>query len=493
MTRWTYLSVATVMLVAAGCGGGSSKAGPASSAAETTTTTAAVGTSAGAATTSTTAVPGPTTTALPADKLPPCEPAALVKATAPVEVTFWHGMTGENETVLKGLIDSYNGSQAKVKVNLVSQVNYETTIDKFAKASKGDRPDIVQLADYSFQLVSDSKTVVPVQSCMNAEKYDTADYMTRALSFFTSAGTQQGMPFNVSTPVLFYDRKAFNAAGLDPSKPPVTIDELATTSAKIKSSGAAAFGIALETGFDSGGGWVFEQYRSKSNALFADNENGRQARSTKVVWNDAAQVKVLTQLQQMVKDGTAVNVGTADKNENLLKLADQKERAAMTVASSAAIGGVLAVLRTGSIPGFSADDLGIAPMPMPPGDGGQLVGGAALYIAKDKGDEKTAAAWDVIKFLTSPASQKTWSAGTGYVSIRKSAPPEGLFKVAFDVLNAGAVTNATAGPALGPHRQIRQASAKAVQAIFDGADVKTALDTAEKEHNDLLADYNKRS
>ena len=479
-----------MVVAAAGCGGGS-KAAPVTTAAASTTSQGASATTVAATTTS--VASGPTTTALAAEKLPPCEPALLDKVASPVDITFWHGMTGENETVLKGLIDIYNGSQAKVKVNLISQVNYETTIDKFAKASKNDRPDLVQLSDYSFQLVSDSKTVVPVQSCMNAEKFDTTDYMDRAMSYFTSASTQQGLPFNVSTPVLFYDRKALTNAGLDATKPPATIDELVAATAKIKSSGAAAYGIAFETGFDSGGGWVFEQYRAKANALFADNENGRQARATKVVWNDASQVKVLTQLQQMVKDGSAINVGTADKNENLLKLADQNERAAMTVNSSAAIGGVLAVLKSGSIPGFSPDDLGIAPMPLPAGDGGQLIGGAALYITKDKGDDKTAAAWDVIIFLTSPASQKTWSAGTGYVSIRKSAPPEGLYKVAFDVLNSGALTNATAGPALGPHRQIRQSSAKAVQAIFDGADVKTTLDAAEKEHNDLLADYNKRS
>jgi sn-glycerol 3-phosphate transport system substrate-binding protein len=474
-------------LLVASCGG-SSKSTPA-------TTVGGSSSSAPAATTTALSVaPGPTTTVIPAEKLAPCNVDALAKAAGLVEITFWHGMNGENEKVLQGLVDAYNTKQTKVKVNLVSQVNYETTIDKFAKASKTERPDVVQGVDYTFQLLADSKTVVPVQSCVNAEKFDTSDYLGGALAYFTSGGALQGLPFNVSTPVLFYDKKAFTKAGLDPERPPATLDDLTIAAKKIKESGADAYGIALDTGFDSGGGWVFEQYRAKANVLFADNENGRQARATKVVWNDDAQVKTLTQLQAMVKDGTAINVGTADKNENLLKLADQKERAAMTVASSAAIGGVLAVLKAGSVQGFAVEDLGIGPMPMPAGPGAQLIGGAALYIAKDKGDEKTAASWDFIKYLTTAESQKTWSAGTGYISIRKSAPPEGLAKVAFDALDTSTtLTAATAGPALGPHRQIRQSSAKAVQAIYDGADVKTALATAEQEQNALLADYNKRS
>jgi sn-glycerol 3-phosphate transport system substrate-binding protein len=426
------------------------------------------------------------------EKLPPCNVGALAKAAGPVEITFWHGMNGENEKVLQGLVDAYNAKQAKVKVVPISQVNYETTIDKFAKASKTDRPDVVQGVDYTFQLLTDSKTIVPVQSCVNAEKFDTSDYLGGALAYFTSGGALQGLPFNVSTPVLFYDRKAFVKAGLDPDKPPTTLDDLASVAKKIKESGADTYGIAFDTGFDSGGGWVFEQYRAKANVLFADNENGRQARATKVVWNDDAQAKTMSQLQAMVKDGTAVNVGTADKFENLFKLIDKQERAAMTVSSSAAIGAVIAALKSGP-EGFALEDLGIGPMPMPAGPGAQLVGGAALYIAKDKGDEKTAASWDFIKYLTTAESQITWSTGTGYIPVRKSAPPAGFVKVAFDALTSSTLTAATAGPALGPHRQIRQSSAKAVQAIYDGADVKTTLAAAEQEQNALLADYNKRA
>jgi sn-glycerol 3-phosphate transport system substrate-binding protein len=437
-------------------------------------------------------VPSSTTVAILAENLPACDIAALAKAPSPVEITFWHGMTGENERALTRLVETYNGQQSKVIVSLLGLVNAETTVDKFAKASVADRPDVVQIADTSFQLIADSKTTVPTQSCVNAEKFDTSDYLAGALSYFTSGGVLQAMPFNISTPVLFYDRKAFTSAGLDPNQPPKTLDELALVAKKIKDAGVDTYGIALNTGPDSGAAWVFEQFRAKAGLLFTDNENGRLARAAKVVWNDEAQVKALTLLQTMVNDGTAVNVGPADKSENIVKLADQRSPAAMTVNSSAGIGSVLAVLKSGSFPRFAPEDLGISPMPMPPGPGAQLIGGAALYISRDKGDDKTAAAWDFIKFVTSAETQRTWSAATGFVPVRKSAPPDGLAKVAFDVLNGGTITNATAGPALGPHRQIREASGKAMQAIYDGADVKATLATAEQEQNALLADYNKR-
>ena len=45
------------------------------------------------------------------------------------------------------------------------------------------------------------------------------------------------MPFNVSNPVFFYDKNAFRAAGLDPEKPPTTLDEVKADALKIKAAG----------------------------------------------------------------------------------------------------------------------------------------------------------------------------------------------------------------------------------------------------------------
>src|SRR4029079_19470718 len=98
--------------------------------------------------------------------------------------------------------------------------------------------------------------------------------------------------------------------------------------------------------------------------------------------------------------------------DNLLKLGDKDAPAAMTIATSAAIGPVLAVLKSGQFPQFTADDLGIAPMPGPGGKPGALVGGASLWIVDSGDDARTAAAWDFTTYLTSAHVERQREAET---------------------------------------------------------------------------------
>lgn len=500
MKRFPIGALAALSLVAA-CS--STKSSTSTATAGATSSTVASPGSNAASPASTTATSGATTTAAKASNLPACPVDALAKANGTVNITFWHAMTNENEKVLQALTDTYNGKQAKVKVTLVNQTGYEANIDAYRTASKADRPAVVQMPEYVLQQITDSKAIIPVQSCIDAEKYVMTDYVERDVAFYTVSGALQTMPFNVSDPVLFYNKAMFTKAGLDPNKPPATVQELHDAASKLVSTGTAKFGIAFDSGFDGGGGWFIEQWRAKAGQLTIDNDNGRTARATKVTFNDQPTADLMTQLQSMVKDGSAINVGSADHFENLLKMADQQEPAGMTIASSGALSSVLSVIAGGGVKGLTPTDLGIAPMPGPSGDGGVLPGGASLWLTKDKSAEEIAAAWDFTKYLTSPEAQATWAAGSGYLPVRKSAVDQAelkdrytsqpIYKVGYDSLLAGAVNAATTGPVSGPQRQIRQAMAKAVQSVFDGADVKTALSTAESESNALLADYAKRT
>ena len=55
------------------------------------------------------------------------------------------------------------------------------------------------------------------------------------------------MPFNMSGPVLYYNKKAFTAAGLDPNKPPTTLDEVRADAEKLKSQRASKAPLGLKT------------------------------------------------------------------------------------------------------------------------------------------------------------------------------------------------------------------------------------------------------
>jgi sn-glycerol 3-phosphate transport system substrate-binding protein len=443
----------------------------------------------------------PTTTAVPKAQLPPCPVDALASATGPVPITFWHAMTATNADALTQLTDAYNASQTKVSVTLVSQGSYEDLIEKYKTASAADRPTLVQMPEYTLQLLADSDTVIPVQSCINADSYPLDDFLPRAVAYYTLRSALQGMPFNISNPVLYYNKAAFVKAGLDPEKPPLSLEELRAASQALVDSQAVKYGLAIDDGIDGGGGWFLEQWLAKANELYANNENGRAAPATNVLFAGPTGVELLTFLQQMVRDGLAIDVGpNTSLPQNLLKLVDPKEPAAMTIHTTAALGPVLDILRAGGQAGITAADLGISPMPGPTVNRGVLVGGAALWLPKGKPDVETAAAWDYLKYLVAPEQQSKWAAATGYVPVRTSAvdlPPikelyttDPRFKVGFDQLLAAADTPVEAGPVLGPQREVRILTSQAVEAILVGqADVAQTLAQTAQQADRLIAQW----
>ncbi len=441
------------------------------------------------------------TTQSTAVSLPPCDTKALDAVTAPVELTFWHGLNTTLGEELTKLTDQYNASQSKVKIKLVNQGGYEQTIDAYLQGSQASRPDIVQTPEYMVQGIVDTESTLPIEACTKDAGFDLTQLSDRARTAYTTQGALYSMPFNVSNPVLFFNKSALTDAGLDPNNPPKSLEELKAACEAIVSKGVKTYCISLDSGFDNGGGWYIEQWFAKAGELYADNENGRTGRATKVLFNGQTGVDLLTFLQELISSKLAVNVGdNTSGQDHLLKMVDAKEPAAMTISTSAALGPVLAILKSGQIKGFSVDDLGIGPMPGPDGKPGALVGGASLWIVQKNDPVKAAAAWDYIKFLVSAETQSEWSSSTGYLPVNKGAESldplkttyvnDPRFRVAYDQLLGAAEGSSSNGPILGPLREVRVVVAKAVAAIFKGGDVKEALTAAETQANSLISNYN---
>jgi sn-glycerol 3-phosphate transport system substrate-binding protein len=426
-----------------------------------------------------------------------CPLTALKSAKSkPVQITMWHSMTRANQDTLQKLVDQFNRSQSNVKVSLVNQLDYVETLNKYKSGlSSGDLPDIVQLQETDQQQMIDTGTVLPASVCAKADKYGFSDFLPRVISYFTVQGTQYAMPFNTSGPVLFYNKKAFSAAGLDPNSPPKTLADVRAAAQKLKANGVSApLGLKTEPGF-------VEHWRALANTLYVNNSNGRKARATKTVYDDPTGLQIFTWLSGMVKDGLATtnpDLGTGNF-DNLLGI--QSGSHAMAFDTSAALGTIKAVLTGGNAPDV---ELGVAPFPSPgPKKGGVLVSGGELFMVNKSSPEKQAAAWQFLKFLDSTESLTTWAIGTGYLPIRKSSAgssamqqywqqnPE--FKVAYDQLATGPTTVATSGSVIGNYTGVRNAMRDAENTMFlNGTNPKTALTNASKNATSSIDDYNSR-
>ena len=476
--RRTLLILTGLALVAAGCGGDDSKADPAT----TTAPPGSPGATAGAPVTS-------------AGKVDPklCPVKALDNIKSPVEIKFWHSFNAANETAIKALADKYNAGQAKVKVTLLNQVTYDETFQKYVAAlrANSELPHIVVLEETAMQAMLDSKSIVPIGACLAADNYDVADFAAPLIGQYSQGGVLQTMPFQLSNPVLYYNKKAFAAAGLDPNKPPATFAEVVEYSRKLVASGATKKGIAIEVQ-----SWYPEQFMSKAGDAIVNNDNGRVNRATEAKLDSKSFADTLDWLATMTKEGLVLNVGRNPAARDHL-LAVAQLGAAMTIGTSAALGTVYQLL-----PNFPGVEVGVAPLPGPTG-GGVTVGGGSLYmVAKNTSDEQKAAMWDFMKFLNTPESQIAWHVGTGYIPTRLSAAknPDVLknwdarpgFKVAYDQLAGSKSPVGGGGPLIGDYIGFRAAVETAVESVLNGAAPGPAQAKAQTDATSAIKEYNRR-
>jgi sn-glycerol 3-phosphate transport system substrate-binding protein len=427
---------------------------------------------------------------------PTSEREAATPSQGPVAITFWHTMTAAPGDTLTSLTQEFNASQDRVKVSLVYQGTYHDNLNKvLASLGSGDVPALAQLEDTTTQIMADSGEVVPVQDFIDAESYDLSDFLPQVLDYYRVEDRLLPMPFNVSNPILGYNRAAFEKAGLDPDRPPRDLEEVREYSQAIVDAGVAPHGIALDIQ-----PWYVEHFFAKANVDYLNNGNGREARATEVAFDNEVGLAIFTWWKDMVDSGLALNVGrNPNGNEQLLAMgAGQAE---MTIGSSAGLRSVADVLESGQFPDIDAD---VAPFPgLPGGTGGVLVGGGSLYIMADRPPEEQQAAWEYVKFLVSAETQAEWFSGSGYIPIRVSShdlPPAlavveryPQFQVAVDQLAEAPVTTATAGPLTGAYQEIREAVATAIEAmLLQDKEPAAALADAAAEANEAIERYNSR-
>ena len=420
----------------------------------------------------------------------------------PVSITFWHAMTAANEKTLETIVQEFNSSQNEVTVNLVFQGGYDDSLKKFL-ASLGranELPALIQTADIFAQLMIDSQEVTPVQDFIDREDYDLSNFEPRVLDYYRVGDRLYPMPFNLSGLVLYYDKNDFREVGLDPEKPPQTLEEVKEYSEKLllkdSSGNITRSGIALDVSPP-----YLEQMLAKAGALYVNNGNGREGRATEAVFNGPEGKAIFEWWADMVKSGLAFNVGRNPSSADGL-LAIGSNRVSMTIATSAALRSIFDVIEAGGAKGV---ELGVGPMPGPQSpDGGVIVGGGSLWIVKARPEAEQEAAWKFVRFLAEPEQQAEWYAGSGYFPIRRDAfdkpaaqAAEAKYpylSVAPQQLQQGARNRATQGALLGPFAKIRSDVINiAIESmILTDTPPDEAIDNAAREATGLIKDYNER-
>lgn len=328
-------------------------------------------------------------------------------------IEFWHSMGGVNGEALTYLIDKFNNeNEYGITVNAEYQGEYDDAINKLKSAQIGNMgADLVQIYDLGTRFMIDSGWVVPMQDLIDAAGFDTSDLEPNVLAYYTVDNKLYSMPFNSSTPILYYNKDMFEKAGIE--EVPTSLEGILNISDQLMSQGGA--GEAISIGIY---GWFVEQWLCKQGLNFADKGNGREAAATAVEFDsNGGMLNILNEWNKLYEAGAAPNVGS-DGGVDFTA-----GKAAMTLGSTASLKQYLEDVN-GSF------EIGTAYYPsVTDGDeGGVSIGGASLWALNNEDEFKEAAVWKFVEFLVSPESQAYWNSQTGYFPVNTKAQDEDVFK-----------------------------------------------------------------
>ena len=422
--------------------------------------------------------------------------ASTIMATAAfaqTEVQWWHAMGGALGEKLNKIADDFNATQSDYKIMPVYKGNYTETLTAAIAAFRArENPAIVQVFEVgTATMMAAEGAIYPVYELMAdaGEPFDPDDYLASVTGYYTDTdGNMLSMPFNSSTPVLYYNKDVFKKAGLDPEAPPQTWPELAEAAKTIIDSGAATCGFT--TGWQS---WVqLENFSALHNVSFATKANGFGGFDTELAFNSPLHVTHIQSLADWKKDGVFKYGGRRSDSAPLFYSGE----CAMYMNSSAAYAGVSANAKD--------FEFGVGMLPYwPQVDGApqnSIIGGATLWVLQGRPEDEYKGVAKFFSYLSSPEVQAWWHQATGYLPIT-SASYELSKKQGFYDENPGTDTSIkqmtfnpptenSKGLRLGNFVQIRDIINEELETVWAGEKTaKEALDRAVARGNDLLREF----
>lgn len=427
------------------------------------------------------------------------QPSQPSKAQDKIEITFVHIFVDDGNDdrglVVQALADQFMEEHDNIQVNIQSTTTDYTEVfnSTLLAAEQGNAPHVVQLEETSTQLAVDSTYFLNITDIATDEQLaELEDFFPQILGFYTINEEVWSLPWNSSTPLLYYNKSLFEKAGLDPEVAPKTFaDVLAMCEtimgAELNLAGCINWPMAS---------WFPEVWVAMEDALLLNNDNGRNGRATESYLNSPEMLTAVEWMQELTENGYYAYTG---KPNDYIGEATSfiTQRFAMHINSTA---GLANFIRFSQTLGWG---LGVAPIVMPNENAtaGLYTGGGSLWITGGHSEEEIAAARDFAFFMTSTASNVQWHKETGYMPNRFSSleqlEAEGWFeanpfyRIAVDQLLQTTPSPATAGPVMGPAAQVREYLIEAIQSVIDqGEDPAAALDVAKERADESLQEYN---
>ena len=407
----------------------------------------------------------------------------LTSTASAIELTMYYPVAvgGALTKIVDGLVADFEKENPDIKVNAIYAGNYNDARIKALAALKSGEPaqTSVMFSIDIYELIEQGAIVAFDDVVKSAEdKAWLETFYPALMENGKTQGKTWGIPFQRSTIVMYYNKDAFRAAGLDPEQPPATWEELVSMGKKLtKKSGGNVdqWGVMIpSTGYPY---WMFGAL-AMQNGQTLMNGDGNQTHFDAPATVEALQYwKDLGEKHGVMPSGT-IEWGTL--RQNFLE--------GKTAIMWHSTGNLTTVKNNAKF------DFGVAMLPAMKRRG-TPTGGGNFYIFKKSTDEEKAAALKLIKFLTQPERTAEWSIKTGYLGTRPDAYETDALKAYVKEFPPAAVARdqlefATAELSTYQTGRVRKLLDDAIQAALTGSKSPAeALGDAQKQADRLLKRY----
>ena len=410
----------------------------------------------------------------------------------PITINWWFAHGGRLGEKVQAIVAGFNKSQDQYKVVATYKGSYPDTMTAGIAAFRSKSPPhILQVFEVGTATMMAAKGAIkPVYEVMaeSGLPFDPNAYLPTVTGYYTTPdGKMLSMPFNSSTPVLYYNVDAFKAAGLDPTKPPKTWPEVGEVAQKLltlkDAEGKPRFAAGFSTAWIS---WIhIENFSAWHNVPIGTKANGFGGLDTEYTYNSPLHVKHIQQLNDWQKDKTFIYGGR--RNDGNAKFTSAE--VAMYTESSAGY----ANFKKNAKFEFATSMLPYWPVTGAPQN--TIIGGASLWVmtGHPAAEYKGVAAF--FNYLSSPEVQSDWHLFTGYLPITMAAyeltKKQGAYEkdpgmeTALKQMTLNKPTQNSKGLRFGDYVQVRDINYGELEAIFSGQK------TAQQGLNDAVASGNK--
>jgi sn-glycerol 3-phosphate transport system substrate-binding protein len=416
-------------------------------------------------------------------------------AQAVTEINWWHAMSGELGKQVEKLAADFNASQSQYRVIPSYKGNYTETVTAaiFAFRSRG-QPAIVQVNEIATATMMAAKgAIYPVYELMRDEQeaFSPAAYLPAVTGYYADvAGNMLSFPFNASTPILYYNKKLFRDAGLDPEVVPKTWPEVGEAAKRLRERGAVC---GFTTSWPS---WInVENFSAFHNLPISTEANGFGGLDAVLTFNNPLVVRHIAQLAQWQTTKAFDYSGRAQTAEPRF----QNGECAIFIGSSAT---------RADIKANSKFEVGYGMLPYWPDVVGApqntIIGGATLWVLRERSRDEYKGVAKFFSFLSKPEVQARWHQNTGYLPVTRAAfdltRAQGFYdrnpgtSISIEEITLKPPTENSRGVRLGSFVLIRDVIDDELEQAFSGKkSAQAALDSAVERGNKLLRQFERAS